>query len=176
MLSEIKSLISQGQITKNDLLNVIQKNARIMSLADFKQFNLTLRQDAKALHSDYSADFIKSYTNFMLRIRDVKDDKLNYVGLVEIDKLNDAVDLLLEQEKDNRFNSGEIVFRRVYRILSLYSTFIKGESIHQVGFTFPGGLKVKKKGDIFICPVKNNGQDNPMAVCPICISEPGKHV
>lgn len=84
MLIEIKSLISQGQITKNELLEILQKDARKMSVAGFKQFNLRLRQDAESIHSDYSADFIKSYTNFMLRIMDVKEDKLNYVGLVEI--------------------------------------------------------------------------------------------
>ncbi len=176
MLNEIKSLISQGQITKNELLKIIQKNARKMSVADFIQFNLTLRQDAETIHSSYSTDFIKSYTNFMLRIMEVKEDTLNYVGLVDIDNLSDAVDLLLGQEISNRFNPGELAFRNVYKILTLYSTFIKEKPIHQVGFIFPGGLKVKKSGNIFLCPVKNNGKDNPVAVCPICIAETNETV
>ena len=176
MLSEIKNLISTGQINKNQLLEILQKYAMKISIADYIHYNLLLRQDAKSIHTSYNVDFIKSYTIFFLRIKDVKQDKLKHVGLVDVNKLNDAVTLLLEQERTKKFKSEKTSFWSVYMIISLYTTFIKEEPIHQVGFLFPGGLKVKKKKDTFVCPVKENNQDNFRAVCPFCIAEQDEDV
>lgn len=175
MLSEIKSLISQGQITKNELLKTLKEDAKKVDVSDFMQFNLQLRKVTECIHTSYKKDCIKSYTDFMLHINDVKADDAHYTGQIDVDKLNEAINLLLEQENGESYDvmmgSWEI-----YTILCLYSTFIKEEPIHQVGFMFPGGLKVKMGRDKFTCPVKENNKDNSSAVCPFCIAEQDENV
>lgn len=177
MLNKLKSLIFQGEITKNELLNMLQEDAKKVDISDFMQCNLQIRQGAECIHTGYRKDCIKSYTDFMLRIKDVKSDTTHYMGKIDMDELNTAVDLLISQEKnaEEDFELG-IAFWRIYRILSLYSTFIKEEPIHQVGMMFPGGFTVKKVGDKFTCPVKENNKDNPLAVCPFCIAEQDENV
>ena len=62
-------------------------------------------------------------------------------------------------------------FSIIYKIISLYTTFILKESIHPVGTPFTGGLVVKYDGKDYLCPVKERQKDNPGAVCGFCISK-----
>ena len=177
MLSRVKSLAIQGQINKNVLLTILKKEARKFTLQDIVRLSLKIQKEADCIHTSYKKDYIKAETGFMIRIGEVKDDDLNYKGLVDVEVLNTAIDLLIEQEK----MGGDLVdsdpaFIRIYSIISLYTTFIKDEPIHQVGTLFPGGFVVKKKGDKYICPVKENNKENNLAVCPFCIAEQDEEV
>ena len=175
MLNEVKSLISEGQITKNELLEILQEDAKKVGISDLIQFNLQIRKEAEYIHTSYKKDCIKSYTDFMLHIKDVKIDTYHYDGKIDVDNLNSAVDLLLNQENAKYYDFTMGTWK-IYTILSLYSTFIKEEPIHQVGFMFPGGFTVKIERDKFTCPVKENNKDNPAAVCPFCIAEQDENV
>ncbi len=171
MLNQIKSLIHEGRINKNELLNLLQKYAKDITIADFIECNLQLREDAECIHTSYKEDLIESYTIFMLRIKDVREDTSNYNEEIDASELIEAVDILLEQDKSvEEFEFG-MAFWKIYKILSIYSTFIMEEPIHQVGMMFPGGFTVKKVGNKYTCPVKENNKDNHLAVCPFCIAE-----
>lgn len=177
MLSRVKSLAIQGEINKDVLLTILKKEARKFTLQDIVRLSLKIQKEADCIHTSYKKDYIKAETGFMIRIGEVKDDDLNYKGLVDVEVLNTAIDLLIEQEK----MGGDLVdsdpaFIRIYSIISLYTTFIKDEPIHQVGTLFPGGFVVKKKGDKYICPVKENNKENNLAVCPFCIAEQDEEV
>jgi uncharacterized protein (UPF0305 family) len=113
----------------------------------------------------------------MIRIREVKDDKSYYTGPVDVEELNTAIEILAEQEKmaENMENT-DMAFLKIYSIISLYTTFIKDEPIHQVGTLFPGGFTVKKEGAKYTCPVKENNNENPLALCPFCIAEQDEEV
>lgn len=177
MLNKIKNLISHGTITRNELLKILRKEAKKVDISDFIQCNLQIQQGAECIHTNYKKDCIKSYTDFLLRIKDVKVDDTNYNGQIDIDKLKKSVTLLLKQEqKANEEYDLKGAFWMIYKILSLYSTFIIEEPIHQVGFMFPGGFTVKIERDKFTCPVKENNKDNPSAVCPFCIAEQDENV
>ncbi|MGZ7108680.1 MAG: DUF2115 family protein, partial [Methanobacterium sp.] len=67
--------------------------------------------------------------------------------------------------------SNESGFFKIYKIVSLYTTFILDEPIHVVGTPFPGGFKVKYENGRYLCPVKEKQKDNPGAVCGFCIAE-----
>lgn len=62
-------------------------------------------------------------------------------------------------------------FFKIYKIISLYTTFILEEAVHPSGTPFPGGFKVKNENGIYLCPVKENQKNNPGAVCGFCIAE-----
>lgn len=166
-----------GQTSKNGLLTVLREDSRKFDLPDIIRCSLHIQQAAECIHTSYKKEYIKAETEFMIRIREVKDDELQYTGLVDVEDLNTAIDLLIEQEKmaENMVDI-DPAFARIYSILSLYTTFILEEPIHQVGTPFPGGFKVKKEGNKYTCPVKENNDDNPLAVCPFCIAEQDEEV
>lgn len=177
MLSKVKSLAIQDQTNKNELLKILREDAKKFTLQDIVRCSLQIQQEADCIHTSYKKEYIKAETGFMIRIGEVKDDDIHYNGLVDVEELNTAIDLLVEQGKMvGDMEDPDPAFVRVYSIISLYTTFIKDEPIHQVGTLFPGGFIVKKEGDKYTCPVKDNNKDNPMAVCPFCIAEQDEEV
>ena len=177
MLSKVKSLRCHGQTTKNELLTVLREDAKELNLQDIIRCSLQIQQEAECIHTSYKKEYIKAETLFMIRIREVKDDKSYYAGPVDVEELNTAIEILAEQEKmaENMENT-DMAFLKIYSIISLYTTFIKDEPIHQVGTLFPGGFTVKKEGAKYTCPVKENNNENPLALCPFCIAEQDEEV
>lgn len=177
MISKVKSLTLQGQTTKNELLCVLKENTRKFSLSDIVRCSLQIQQEAECIHTSYKKEYIKAETGFLIRIREVKNDNFHYIGQVDVEELNTAIGILEEQEKmaEDMKEIDPAIFH-IFSIISLYTTFIKDEPIHQVGTLFPGGFIVKKEGDKYTCPVKDNNNDNPMALCPFCIAEQDEEV
>ena len=177
MISKVKSLTLQGQTTKNELLCVLKENTRKFSLSDIVRCSLQIQQEAECIHTSYKKEYIKAETGFLIRIREVKNDNFHYTGQVDVEELNTAIGILEEQEKmaEDMKEIDPAIFN-IFSIISLYTTFIKDEPIHQVGTLFPGGFIVKKEGDKYTCPVKDNNNDNPMELCPFCIAEQDEEV
>jgi len=174
---KVKNLTVQLQTTKNELLNALQKLSKSIELNDIVRCSLRIRKEAECIHTSYKKEYIKTEIGLIIRIKEVKDDQLNYNGQIDVEELKSAVELLLEQEKTaEAMEELEPVMVKIYSIISLYTTFIKDEPIHQVGTPFPGGFIVKKEGNKYTCPVKDNNQDNPLALCPFCIAEQDEEV
>ena len=132
-----------------------------------------LISDAQYVPGNYRKEYLKAYISaFISRIKEVKEyesDDNEYLDLEEVQK---AIRLLLKQENEITGTGGfDPAFFQIYKIISLYATFILKESVHPVGTPFPGGLKVKYDGKNYLCPVKERQKDNPGAVCGFCISE-----
>lgn len=177
MLGKLKNLALQSQITKNELLMVLKEDTKKFNFSDIMRCSLKIQQEAECIHTSYKKDYIKAETELIIRIREVKDDNLQYNGQVNIEELNTAIDILEEQEKMGEdMEEADPAFLRIYSIISLYTTFIKEEPIHQVGTPFPGGFEVKQEKDKYTCPVKKNNENNPLAVCPFCIAEQDEEV
>ncbi len=130
-------------------------------------------KDARFVHSGYREEFIEAYTRgFITRIKEVKEYQLDHDRKLDLEGVKEAISLLLTQEEDQTGADGfNPAFFRIYRIISLYTTFILGEPVHQVGTPFPGGFEVKLDGETYLCPVKEGQKDNPGAVCGFCIAE-----
>ena len=174
---KVKNLTVQLQTTKNELLNALQKLSKSIRLNDIVRCSLRIRKEAECIHTSYKKEYIKTEIGLIIRIKEVKDDQLNYNGQIDVEELKSAVELLLEQEKTaENMEESEPVLVKIYSIISLYTTFIKDEPIHQVGTPFPGGFIVKREGNKYTCPVKDNNQDNPLALCPFCIAEQDEEV
>jgi uncharacterized protein (UPF0305 family) len=172
MLNKVKSLNFQGQTTKKELLYILKEDARKFNLQDIVRCSLQIQQEAQCIHTSYKEEYIKAETGFLIRIQEVKEDNSHYTGLVDVEELDTAIGILEEQEKMIEDTKEiEPAIYQIFSIISLYTTFIKDEPIHQVGTLFPGGFTVKKEGDKYTCPVKDNNNDNPLALCPFCIAE-----
>ena len=161
----LKNIDRFSNINKNELLLILKIEASNICIMDIMKASIFLSEDAKYVQGNYREEYIKSYTEaFITRLKVLKDDKEEYNEYINCEKLQEAVELLNEQEI-------QVNFFKIYKIISLYTTFILEEAVHPPGTPFPGGFKVKYKNGIYLCPVKENQKDNPGAVCGFCIAE-----
>lgn len=170
MLRDIDILES---LNKNDLLLILKRDASKICILDIMKASIFLSEDAKYVQGSYRKEYIKSYTEaFITRLKALKDNKEEYEGRVDCEKLQEAVELLNEQESQLKAGEGfDPNFFEIYKIMSLYTTFILEEAVHPPGTPFPGGFKVKYKNGIYLCPVKEKQKNNSGAVCGFCVAE-----
>ncbi|MDP3066529.1 MAG: DUF2115 domain-containing protein [Methanobacteriaceae archaeon] len=177
MENRIRTIVS-GKTTKSEILLILKDEARKVSLDHIMKSFLYLRRDAQYIQKGYREEYLKIYTKgFLLRIKEVKEDQTYYPDVVDLEELETAIDLLEEQWKMvEELEEFEPAFFHIYKIISLYTTFILEEPVHQVGTLFPGGFRVKEDKGAYYCPVKKNNENNPRAVCPFCIAEQDEDV
>lgn len=169
----LKDLDSDKKLNKNELMSILKDEASLVCIMDIMKASIFLSEDSKYVQKNYREEYLKSYTEaFITRIKVLKDDKEEYHEDLDNKKLKEALDLLNDQESQIKLGVGfDPSFFEIYKIMSLYTTFILDESVHPPGTPFPGGFMVKFEGNKYICPVKERQKDNPGAVCGFCIAE-----
>lgn len=169
----IKDLDFTSKIDKNDLLQALKGEANQLHINDFMKTCSFLQKSMEHVQPKYKEEYIKLYVEgYLMSYKDVKNDKTHYEGIVDCSELEEAVNLLNEQEKimAEEFGENKRSFKP-YLIMSLYTTFVREEPVHLVGTPFPGGLKVREDKGNYYCPVKENNENNPLAVCGFCIAK-----
>ena len=173
ILSEIMSFIEKNEMTKNELLTILKKYARLISAYDLMLATSAMREDGKYVQAQYREKYLEMYIKyFIMRMKEILDNNTDYTSNIDIETLKNSYNLLVytfEKERNEYYNSDK--FPLIYVITSLYTTFILEEPIHPVGSEFPGKLKITKEKDTFYCPVKDNQKDNPNAICHLCLAE-----
>ncbi len=168
-----KYLDFEGKVSKMDLIADLKEEAKQVHINDFIKTCSFLRKSMEHVHPKFREEYIKMYTEGYLKsYKDVKNDETIYEGYVDNSVLKEAIVLLKQQEilMKEEYGASNRSFKP-YMILSLYTTFVLDEPVHPVGTPFPGGFKVREKNDVYYCPVKENNEDNPLAVCGFCIAE-----
>ncbi len=169
----LEDVYTTESLKKEELLLILKEEAFKICIMDIMQASVFLSEDAKYVQASYRKEYLKSYTKaFIIRLNVLKDDKEEYKGFVDCKALKGAVELLNEQETQISEGIGfDPKFFEIYKLISLYTTFILEESVHPPGTPFPGGFKVKYENGTYLCPVKENQKDNPGAVCGFCVAE-----
>lgn len=171
ILIELKEIGSNDIITKNDLMVILKRYARIISPYDLMLATARMREDGKYVQSQYREKYLEIYIRyFIMRMKEVADNNNDMADEIDVDTLKDSYPLLLKSFEENKTKNND-KFPLIYVITSLYTTFILEEPIHPVGSEFPGNLKVSKENNTFYCPVKDNQKDNPNAICHLCLAE-----
>jgi uncharacterized protein (UPF0305 family) len=162
-----------NEIKKDDLVEALKKEAANIHITDIMKAWSFLLEDAKYVQENYRAEYAKAYgKSFFIRIKELKDDMTEYEDYIDLDEFKKAIKLLKDQAKElEESENFDPCFAKVYRIISLYTTFVLDEPIHVVGTPFPGGFKVEYKEGTYYCPVKEKQKNNPGAVCGFCIAE-----
>ena len=173
ILIELKEILSNDIITKNDLMAILKKYARIISPYDLMIATAKMQEDGKYVQSQYREKYLEIYIRyFIMRMKEVADNNDDMADEIDVDALDDSYPLLqMTFENETISNDKEDKFPLIYVITSLYNTFILEEPIHPVGSEFPGSLKVTKENNTFYCPVKDNQKENPNAICHLCLAE-----
>ncbi len=172
-IKKIRDVLSCKELCQDNFLDLLKNEAKLISIHDIIQANSFLIKDARYVQGSYRKEYLKAYTlGFITRIKEVKEYQLDDGGKLDLDEVQEAITLLIDQEEEATGVDGfDPAFFQIYKIISLYTTFILEEPVHQVGTPFPGGLEVKFDGENYICPVKERQKDNPGAVCGFCIAE-----
>jgi uncharacterized protein (UPF0305 family) len=173
MILKVEDMDDVEELTKVELLEKLKKETKNIHIKDIMNACNFILEEGKYVQPSYREKFRNAYLKgFILRIKEVKDDKCTIQQLVDIDELKKSLKLLEEQENDLlRNHSQDPYFSKIYQIISIYTTFVLEEPIHVVGSEFPGGFKVKFENKTYYCPVKDKQQENPNAVCGFCIAE-----
>lgn len=178
MALTVEKILSNDKISKKELLGILKDEADDIHIFLIMTSFIQLVEDGKYVQSNYQKEYLEAYIKgFLMRIKDIRDDKSQYNGFVDKEELHEAMNILNEQEKMvEKERSVESNFFKIYKVISLYTTFVLEEPIHMVGTLFPGGFRVKFEGDTYYCPVKEKQKDNPGAVCGFCIAEQDESV
>ncbi|UTB31943.1 MAG: DUF2115 domain-containing protein [Methanobacterium sp. ERen5] len=173
MILRVEDFDDVDELTRVELLVKLKKEAKNIHIKDIMNACNFLLEEGKYVQSSYREKFHNAYLkSFILRIKEVKDDKCTIQQLVDMGELKKSLKLMEEQENDLLRNQPhDPNFSKIYQIISIYTTFVLEEPIHVVGSEFPGGFKVKFENKTYYCPVKDKQQDNPGAVCGFCIAE-----
>lgn len=173
VIKKYNDILSCNEIHRENLLIFLKKEACLISIQDIMQASSFLIKDARYVQGNYRKEYLKAYTSaFINRIKEVKEHQPDSNEQLDVEEVQEAIILLLEQEKEATGIDGfDPAFFQIYKIISLYTTFIVEEPVHPVGTPFPGGLQVKYDGENYLCPVKERQKDNPGAVCGFCIAE-----
>ncbi len=174
----IEKLDFERKITKEELLIALKEEAVDISIMDIMTAHAYLVDEGKYVQRNYRKEYLQAYSKgFILRIKEIRDNKGKFEGFIDPDELKEALQLLNEQEKMLiKLKSNESHFFKIYRIVSIYTSFVLNEPIHVVGTPFPGGFEVKYENRTYLCPVKDKQKDNPGAVCGFCIAEQDESV
>lgn len=164
--------------TKQHLLDVLKSEADRVHVTDIMIACSHLREESKYVQPGYRKEYDRVYIeSFLMGVRKIREDKNSYPGFVDAHKLKKALEILKEQEiRVKNETDQHLRFFRIYKLITIYTTFVRDEPVHPVGMPFPGGFKIKYEDDTYYCPVKENQKDNPGAVCGICIAEQDKNV
>jgi uncharacterized protein (UPF0305 family) len=170
MEERLEDLKINMKITKNHLRDVVQYEAKNLHMKDIMLAASFLREDAKYMPKSYREDYINRFSKaFFTRIKDIKEDKNNYPGYVNIEKLVEFL-MVIDKQSSDAVGDNERCFVRIARIIATYTTFILEEPIHPIGTKFPGGFVLHKEKGSYLCPVKNRQIKNPSALCKFCVS------
>jgi uncharacterized protein (UPF0305 family) len=172
-MDKLKNLQISSQMSKNELLEILKEESALISIQDIMESSIFILEDSKYVQAGYREKFIDAYVKgFVVRIKEIRDNKKTYQGIVDTEELKDSLNLLKEQE-DMVGKQGSVGSRFfiIYQLISIYTTYVLEEPIHLVGTPFPGGFQVKYEDGIYLCPVKERQKDNPSAVCGFCIAE-----
>ncbi len=168
---EISEILDLEKLTRNQLRDIIKAEAKNIHMKDIMLAAAFLREDAKYMPNSYREDYVERFSKaFFLRIKELKEDKNDYCGYIDIEQLQEFLKVLNQQNSDAEGNS-ERCFVRIARIIATYTTFVREEPIHPIGTRFPGGFVLYRENGIYFCPVKKRQLKNPNALCKFCVSE-----
>ncbi len=121
-----------------------------------------MKKESIYVPAGYRENFTRHKFNHLMRIREIRNNEKQYKGYVNTYELQKAIKILKGQYKLVKIEHNQhIHFFKIYRLITLYTTFIMDKPVHSVEMPFPEGLKIKHEDGICYCPVKESQKDNP---------------
>jgi uncharacterized protein (UPF0305 family) len=177
LFEELKSLKANQRIYKIDILKILKVFAKKISVFDIMESTQQFKEACKYVPDEYKRYFDEIYIkNFYMRVKDIIDNNSNYEEYVDKKEFLETINFIKNQfnEFDDEIYDNKFYNRRIiYYLICLYTTYILDEPIHHEGSIFPGHTTIRYDNGIYLCPVKENNENNPKAVCKFCIAIQG---
>ena len=174
ILVELSKLSQQNSIAKNELMKILKKYAKTISIHDLMLATARMRKDGEYVHAQYREKYLKIYVqHFLMRMKEISAHNNTSTALIDktsFDKSFPLLETTFKKERNTYYTTDD-KFPLIYVLTSLYTTFILEEPIHPVGSEFPGNLEVEEKNGAYYCPVKDKQNDNPNAICHLCLAK-----
>ena len=178
ILIDLRELSSKDSIKKSDLMDILKRYARTITVYDMMRTSQRMRKEGEYLDEEYREHFLEIYIkNFILRINELialEDYDDVDINKDSFDETFPILERMFEKEELPGFEGDK--FPLFYVIISLYVTYITEEPIHHVGSEFPGNLKVEEINGKYFCPVKEKHMDNVNATCHYCIAKQNPNI
>jgi uncharacterized protein (UPF0305 family) len=173
ILVELEKLSENTEIRRSQIMEILKKYARIISVQDLMLATAYIRKDGEYIQEQYREKYLEIYIKyFIIRMNEVKEKEDYADEAIDKTALNESSPLLKRTFETERMSDAkDDKLPLIYVITALYTTFILEEPIHPVGSEFPGNLSVEEIDGEYFCPVKDNQKDNPNAICHLCLAE-----
>lgn len=94
--NHIKNILTYNELGRDKLLNLLKTESKQINIQDIMQACLFLIKDSVYVQENYRRLMLEAYTSgFIIRIKEVKEHNLKENGLIDIDEIKEAVDLLI---------------------------------------------------------------------------------
>ncbi|MDL2246701.1 DUF2115 domain-containing protein [Methanobrevibacter sp. OttesenSCG-928-K11] len=176
LFDDLKSLKNQEKVSKNDILKILKKWVKNISVFDIMDSANYSRDSFKYVQKEYQKHFEKIYIEDMTKyIQEISQSKLDYHDNVNKSTFLTAIDFFEKQEnaREEEYKEKYPKQSLIYYLMCIYTTFILDQPIHNTGSIFPGHTKIRYENGTYYCPVKSNNTDNPKAVCRFCVAKQG---
>ncbi len=116
MILEIEELNIQGKMTRGELLTLLKFEAVKIHISHIMKACNYLISEGRFVQPNYREKFYDAYVkSFILRVKEIKEDKKSYPDYVDVEELKDSLKLLGEQE---------VKMREIYPLISILSNNI----------------------------------------------------
>ncbi|NPA61998.1 MAG: DUF2115 domain-containing protein [Methanococci archaeon] len=152
-----------------ELLKKLKKELENFSIYDIMMVRSFIEKDAKYLPPQYREHYVNSMMRYLIEtFHEIKKKKCEDIKDEEIDE--EKLKKMLERiERFKKYNTPEEEkFIKLSKILCPYLAFIAKKPLHPTYLTFPGNVRIVKKGNTYYCPVKNK-QINEYSLCEFCV-------
>ncbi|ACV24099.1 DUF2115 domain-containing protein [Methanocaldococcus fervens] len=154
-----------------ELFKNLKKELDNFSIYDIMMIRSFIEKDAKYLPPQYKNHYVEAMMKYLIEtFNEIKKKKVDEIEDEEIDekKLNKMLNRIENFRK--YYSSDEEGFINLSKILCPYLAFIAKKPLHPEYLTFPGNVKIIKKGNDYYCPVKNK-QLNEYSLCEFCVAK-----
>lgn len=103
LFEDLKSLETNDEISKNDILKILKKWAENVSVFDIMNSTSKFRESCKYVKEEYKGHFDDIYVkNFYMRIKDIKKDNKDYKDNINKKTFLKAIDYFKKQDDQRK--------------------------------------------------------------------------
>lgn len=168
---EVDKIDLSSNLSKDELMKAIRKDIDNLPMTEIMKATKFIKADAEFLPKKERDLYIKrTNESFILRLKKIQADNNKYRGDVDTEKLKDYLKVA-ENLIENPYDENSLAFQKIAKLVVLYASFIKMESIHIIGTKFPGNVKLIHNIQGYMCPAKEKQLRNPNSLCKFCVSK-----
>ena len=105
ILGELKDIMQNDKVSKDDLMVILKRYAGIISPFDLMMATALMRKDGEYIQSQYREKYLEIYVkHFIMRMKEVLDNNDEMDAEIDLEKLKDSFHLLEKTFENEKLN------------------------------------------------------------------------